>query len=110
MAYDIELADRLRDLLAAEAGTVEKRMFGGLAFLLDGHMAVCAGSQGALMVRVDPADSEALVADPQASRMVMHGRKMAGWLLVQIDAATSDEELHRWVQHGVEFVRALPPK
>jgi hypothetical protein len=110
VAYDIELADRLREILAGERGVVEKRMFGGLAFLVAGHMAVTASRQGGLLLRVDPARTDHLIADPRASRFVMRGREMDGWLLVDIDADAPDDELDRWVGHGVAFARSLPPK
>ena len=109
MVYDIGLADRMREILAGESGVVEKGMFGGLAFLVGGHMAVCA-SQGGLMVRIDPAQGDALVADPRASRMVMRGRELSGWLLVDLDESAPEEELEQWISYGVDYVRALPPK
>lgn len=109
VAYDVELADRLRDLLAAEPEVVEKRMFGGLAFMVAGHMAVAATSHGVLMLRVDPAESEALVLEPGVRRMVMQGRELNGWLEVETDGA-SDEDLGRWVDLGVDHVRSLAPK
>ena len=84
-------------------------MFGGLAFLVAGHMAVCA-TNGGLMVRIDPAQGDALLADPRASRMVMQGRELAGWLLVDLDESATDEELERWISYGVDYVRSLPPK
>jgi hypothetical protein len=106
--YDEDLAHRLRESLAGQPDLHEKRMFGGLAFLLAGHMAVAAGSRGALMVRVDPDRAEDLLADPRATRMVMNGRELAGWLLVDLGA--DDSDVDRWVGVGVEFVRGLPPK
>jgi TfoX/Sxy family transcriptional regulator of competence genes len=109
MVYDIGLADRMREVLASQPALTEKRMFGGLAFLVAGHMAVCA-TDGGLMVRIDPAQGEALLADPRASRMVMQGRELAGWLLVDLDESTPDEELARWISYGVDFVQSLPPK
>lgn len=110
MAYDTDLADRLRDVLAGQPGLSEKRMFGGLAFLLAGHMAVAVSGQGSgLMVRIDPGRAEDLLADPRAERMVMNGRELNGWLLVDVDG-TTDAELERWVDAGLEFVRRLPPK
>lgn len=109
MAYDVEVADRLREILASEPEVTEKRMFGGLAFLVAGHMAVSASSQGGLLLRVDPAESDALTADPRASRFVMRGRDMAGWLRIEIDACATDDELNRWIQHGVRCARSLPP-
>lgn len=110
MAYDEELADRLRETLAGEDALSEKKMFGGLAFLLDGHMAVAASGQGGLLLRVDPAQTEALVRPPHVSRFVMRGREMNGWLRVDAPAIASDADLRRWVGHGVSYVRTLPPK
>lgn len=109
MTYDLDLADRLRDILAAEPEITEKKMFGGLAFLVAGHMTVCAG-QGGLMLRVDPPQTEQLLADPQASPMVMKGRELTGWLHIDIDATASDEDLGRWVDLGLSYVATLPPK
>lgn len=110
MAYDVELAERLREILAGEPGVVEKRMFGGLAFMVAGHMAVSASSRGGLLLRVDPARTDELVAEPEASRFVMRGREMDGWLWVDLAADATDEELNRWVGRGVAHVRTLPPK
>ena len=109
MAYDRDLAERIRGLLPAEPVT-EKAMFGGLAFLVGGHMAVAASGKGGLMVRCDPADSERLVAEPGASRMEMRGRETDGWLRVTGDAVADDDVLERWVRIGTSFARALPPK
>jgi len=83
MAYDEDMAARIRDILAQERGLSEKRMFGGLAFLLDGHMAVAVSGQGGLLLRIDPTRSDELVADPHVGRMVMRGREMDGWLHVE---------------------------
>jgi TfoX/Sxy family transcriptional regulator of competence genes len=111
MAYDEKLADRIRDFVSLEGGVTEKRMFGGLAFLVDGHMAVAASGRGGLMVRVDPEESDALIASsPSATRMVMGGREMDGWLRVATEDVDDDAELERWVRTGVGFVRTLPPK
>lgn len=112
MAYDVDLANRLREILASEPGVVEKRMFGGLAFLINGHMAVSSSGQGGLLLRVDPAQADALVAGSRAtaSRAEMRGREMAGWLRVDIDATAPDDELTSWVDHGVGYVRSLPAK
>jgi len=110
VAYDVDIADRLRELLASEPGVVEKPMFGGLAFMVAGHMAVSASGQGGLLLRVDPAQTDALIVDPRASRFVMRGREMDGWLRINIDAHATDEELKEWVKHGVDYVRSLPPK
>jgi hypothetical protein len=110
MAYDEELADRLREVLALEKGVTEKRMFGGLAFLLGGHMAVAASRTGGLLLRCDPAATDALLEQPGADRFVMRGKAMDGWLYVAPEAVTGDRELRRWVAHGVEYVHGLPPK
>jgi TfoX/Sxy family transcriptional regulator of competence genes len=109
MAYDKELAERIRGLLPDEPVT-EKTMFGGLAFLVGGHMAVAASGKGGLMVRCDPADSERLVAEPGASRMEMRGREMDGWLRVTTEAVVDDGVLAEWVRVGTSYARALPPK
>ena len=106
MAYDEELAGRIRDLIPKEPRLTEKKMFGGLAFLVGGNMAVAASGQGGLLVRVDPAQSDALVAASSARPMEMRGREMAGWLRVD----PSDDELAAWVDRGVSFARSLPPK
>jgi TfoX/Sxy family transcriptional regulator of competence genes len=111
MAYDPDLADRLREALAREAGITEKPMFGGLAFLIGGHMVVGVSSQGGLLLRVDPARTDELLTDPLAARAVMRGREVeSGWLRVDVDAEASDAELGRWVREGVEYVRRLGPK
>lgn len=110
MAYDEDLAARIRDLLAPERGLSEKRMFGGLAFLLDGHMTVAVSGQGGLLLRIDPARSDELVAAPAVGRMVMRGREMDGWLRVDQHAVSTEEQLAEWVGRGVAFVRTLPPK
>ncbi|MBD3914725.1 TfoX/Sxy family protein [Nocardioides hwasunensis] len=110
MAYDEALAQRISDVLEGEPGLTSRKMFGGLGYMLDGHMAVAAGSGGALMVRIDPADAPAWVDGEGVTPMKMRGREMAGWLLVSSDALTSDEQLELWVGRGVAFVRALPPR
>ena len=110
MAYDEQLAERIRDLLAAEPDLTERKMFGGLAFLVAGHMAVAASSSGGLMVRVGPDDADALVARTPARPMEMKGRTMTGWLLVDIDSLRRRAQLARWVERGVAFSRTLPPK
>jgi TfoX N-terminal domain len=110
MAYDDDLADRIRQRVGGEAGLAEKRMFGGLAFLINGHMAVSVSGQGGLLLRVEPARTEALAAEPGAGRFVMRGREMTGWLRVEADEDTADDELDRWIAHGVSYVRSLPPK
>ncbi len=110
MAYDESLADRIRSLVGAERGLEEKKMFGGLAFLVGGNMAVAASGQGGLLVRVDPAESATLVEMTPAEEMVMRGRPMAGWLRLESAEVAADDELSAWVARGVEFARSLPAK
>jgi len=110
MAYDEELARRIHDLLDGEPGVTSKKMFGGLGFMVEGHMAVAAASHGALMVRADPADDETWVDGSSVTPMEMRGRPMAGWLLVDPEAVADDDRLQVWVDRGVAFVRTLPPK
>jgi len=110
MAYDEELAERIRQALDGEAGITEKRMFGGLAFLVGGNMAVAASGQGGLMVRIDPSDAEVLTEDPHARRMEMRGREMDGWLRVESAGAESAADLQRWVETGLTYARSLPSK
>jgi TfoX/Sxy family transcriptional regulator of competence genes len=109
VAYDGELADRLREMLDGEEHLTEKRMFGGLAFLLDGHMALAANSRGELMVRIEPSRADELLARPGVQPMVMRGRPMMGWL--DVDGTDLDDAaLQAWVEEGVSYVRSLPPK
>ena len=110
MAYDEDLADRIRALLATEHDVVEKKMFGGLAFLIGGNMSVSASGQGGLLLRCDPAETDALVSEPGAKRFEMRGRAMDGWLRVEPEAVETPEELERWVAVGVDYARSLPPK
>jgi TfoX/Sxy family transcriptional regulator of competence genes len=110
MAYDEDLADRIRGLVATESGVAEQRMFGGLAFLVGGNMAVAASGQGGILVRVDPEESDALVAGGRASLMEMRGREMRGWLRVDAEHVRTKRELARWVRRGVAHARTLPPK
>ncbi len=109
MAYDEDLAVRIRDVLVSE-DVVEKKMFGGLAFLVHGHMAVAAASSGSLMVRVDPDDGARLTADGKAEPMVMQNRPLKGWLLVGTDELRTKRQLTTWVGRGVAYVKSLPPK
>lgn len=109
MAFDEILAGRLRTLLVDEPDVVEKRMFGGLAFMVGGHMTVCAGSRGALMVRTDPADADASYL-AAAEPMVMQGRQLKGWLELAAEDVASDVVLAEVVAHGVRFARTLPAK
>jgi TfoX/Sxy family transcriptional regulator of competence genes len=110
MAYDEELAGRVRALIAGEAGTSERKMFGGLGFLVDGHMAVAASGQGGILVRCDPDDGPELVDSSSAVPMVMRGRPMEGWLRVAATDLGGDAELARWVGIGVAYARSLPSK
>lgn len=110
MAYDVELADRIRAVVQDEPGLAEQRMFGGLAFLIRGNMAVAASSQGGLLLRVDPADTAALAEQPHVGRFEMRGREMDGWLRVGPEAVETEEDLRGWVRHGVAYARALRPK
>ncbi|HEY7046908.1 MAG TPA: TfoX/Sxy family protein [Jatrophihabitantaceae bacterium] len=110
MAYDVELANRLREQVGDEKGLTEKAMFGGLAFLINGNMAVSASGQGGLLLRVDPAETEALIQQPHAARFVMRGRETDGWLRIDPAGITTDDELRRWTDIGVAYARSLPPK
>ena len=110
MAYDEALADRIRYLLAGEP-VVEKKMFGGLAFLLQGNMSVAASGNGGLMVRIDPADTEQLLAEPGAQEFDMGGRgPMKGWLQISAEALDDDATLTAWVERGVSYAQSLPAK
>jgi len=110
MAYDAELADRIRELVADVPSLTEQRMFGGLAFLVGGNMAIAASGQGGLLVRVDPDDSEALVAKASARPFEMRGRSMRGWLRVDAEDVRTKKALASWVERGVAYARALPAK
>jgi TfoX/Sxy family transcriptional regulator of competence genes len=110
MAYDEDLANRIRELISAEPGLTEKRMFGGLAFLLDGHMSVCVSGRGGLMLRCDPADTDKLRGKPHAGPFEMRGRAVDGWLRVDPAGLRTKRQLERWVARGVSYGRSLPPK
>ena len=110
MAYDERLADRMRELLAGEADVTEKKMFGGLAFLVAGKMAVAASGQGGVLVRVDPDESASLVAKSNAEPMEMRGRSMNGWLRVDAADGRTKRQLEKWVRIGAGYARSLPPK
>lgn len=110
MAYDEELADRVRELVEGEPDVTERKMFGGLAFLIGGHLGVSASSKGGLLLRVDPAETVALGQQPHVGRFEMRGREMDGWLRVDPEAVRSDEDLRGWVSRGVTYARSLPAK
>ena len=110
MAYDEDLADRIRELVGGEPGLTEKKMFGGLAFLVGGNMAVAASGQGGVLVRVDRAQSDALAATTNARPMEMRGRELAGWLRVGPEDLRTRRQLARWVELGTTYARSLPAK
>jgi TfoX/Sxy family transcriptional regulator of competence genes len=110
MAYDVDLADRIRELLESEPGITEKKMFGGLAFLVGGTMAIAASGQGGVLVRVDPAESDRLVDTTSAEVAVMQGRPMTGWLRVPAGDLTDEEQLQTWVRIGTDYARSRPAK
>jgi TfoX/Sxy family transcriptional regulator of competence genes len=110
VAYDEDLAIRIRELVQAERGVTEQRMFGGLAFLIDGNMAVSASGQGGLLLRVDPAETDALLNKPHAHPFEMRGREMQGWLRIDAEGVRTKRELERWVSRGVAYARSLPSK
>jgi TfoX/Sxy family transcriptional regulator of competence genes len=110
MAYDEDLASRLRELLGGEDAVTEKKMFGGLAFLVHGHMTVAASGQGGLLARVDPDDNDAALARPHAAPMEMRGRTMDGWVRVAPEGVRTKRDLGPWVMRSLAYVRSLPPK
>ncbi len=110
MAYDEDLANRIRELLAADADVTEKRMFGGLAFLIAGNMSVNVSGRGGLMLRCDPAQTQALRGRPHAGPFEMRGRVMEGWLCVAEEGVRTKRQLERWVAIGVGYARSLPTK
>lgn len=110
MAFDAELAERMREQMSGQTGVTQMRMFGGLAFLINGHMAASAGNGGDMLLRVDPDQTETLVAQPHAARFSMRGREMDGWLAIESPGLRSDESLHRWMAYGIAYARSLPPK
>jgi TfoX/Sxy family transcriptional regulator of competence genes len=110
MAYDEALAERIRELLAGEPKLAEQRMFGGLAFLIGGNMAVGVSGQGGILVRADPEQSDAIVAKSKAYPMEMRGRQMQGWLRVDADDVRTKRDLARWVELGRTYARSLPAK
>jgi hypothetical protein len=110
VAYDEELANRVREAVQQESGLTERPMFGGLAFLINGNLALSVSGRGGLLLRVDPAESESLLGGPGVAPFVMRGREMDGWLHVAPTAVDTDAELARWVRHGLIRARSLPPK
>jgi TfoX/Sxy family transcriptional regulator of competence genes len=111
MAYDVELADRVRELVAQEKGLTEQPMFGGLGMLVNGNMAVAVrGRTGGLLVRVEPDKVRTVLAEPGADEMTMRGKAMPGWITVDPAACRTPADLKRWVARGVQFARTLPPK
>ncbi|MEA2283645.1 MAG: hypothetical protein QOK21_4252 [Solirubrobacteraceae bacterium] len=110
MAYDEDLANRIRELLAGTDGVTEKKMFGGLAFLVGGHMSVAASGQGGLLIHCEREQTDALLEQPHTSPMVMRGRPVDGWLRVDADGVESDRQLRSWVERGLAHARSLPSK
>ena len=110
MAYDEALATRIRTLIGGAPDVAEKKMFGGLAFLVGGNMAIAASGQGGLLVRVDPKESERLVETTPAQLMEMRGRSMPGWLRVDTEHVATKRNLTPWVKRGVAYARSLPAK
>ena len=110
MAYDEVLAGRIRDLIGPDPELTEKKMFGGLGFLVRGHLAISASGQGGILTRVDPGQAEELVTVTPATVAVMRGREMPGWLRVSADQLATDDDLLPWVELGLGYARSLPPK
>jgi TfoX/Sxy family transcriptional regulator of competence genes len=111
MAYDERLAEELRERLASiDSEVTEKRMFGGLAFMVDGNLAIAASRRGGLLVRTDPAEAEETEALPGVGAMEMGGRQMRGWFFVDTDALGSEADLDAWVDRAIAFVATLPAK
>jgi TfoX/Sxy family transcriptional regulator of competence genes len=110
VAYDENLADRIRALISTQRGVSEKKMFGGLAFLIGGNMAIAASGQGGILVRVDPVQSDKLVASTKATTAVMQGRAMPGWLRVDSADVRTARQLGKWVELGTGYARSLPAK
>ena len=110
MAYDEDLADRIRELLEPGPGVVEKRMFGGLGFMINGNMAVAASGQGGLLVRVPPDETETLLDREHTAPMVMRGREARGWIRVDTDGVQTEGQLKAWVDLGADYARSLEPK
>jgi TfoX/Sxy family transcriptional regulator of competence genes len=110
MAYDEDLANRIRELVSMEDGLTEQRMFGGLAFLIDGNMSVSVSGQGGLLLRVDPSETDELLEKRHAAAFEMRGRSMQGWLRVEPEGVSTKRQLEAWVRRGVAYARSLPSK
>jgi TfoX/Sxy family transcriptional regulator of competence genes len=110
VAYDEKLAGRIREEIGDDPDLTEKKMFGGLGFLIGGNMAIGASGQGGLLVRVDPEESDALVETTSARPMEMRGREMKGWLRVDAEEVPTREALAEWVDRGTAYARSLPAK
>ncbi len=110
MAYDEDLANRIRELVLNQPGVTEQKMFGGLAFLINGNMSVSASGQSGLLLRVDPAETDGLLSKPHAHPFEMRGRVMRGWLRVDAEGVRTKRQLERWVARGVDYARSLPSK
>ncbi|MBB4855335.1 TfoX/Sxy family transcriptional regulator of competence genes [Mycobacteroides chelonae] len=110
MAYDEDLVERIREVIATTKGVTEKRMFGGLAFLVHGHMTVAARRGSGLLARCDPQDTEALVTKTHVSRMVMGGREIDGWLSIDAEGLRTKRQLEPWVTRALAYAASLPPK
>jgi hypothetical protein len=110
VAYDEDLANRIRELIADEEGVSEKKMFGGLAFLIQGHMSVSASGRGGLLLRCDPEETDSLIQNPHAARFEMRGRELDGWLRIEPEGIRTKRALEKWVRRSVAYARSLPPK
>ena len=110
MAYDEDLANRIREIVLSEPGVAEQKMFGGLAFLINGNMSVSASGKGGLLLHVDPDEFDALLAKPHAYPFEMRGRAMQGWLRVDAEGVKTKRQLERWVARGVDYAKSLPKK
>jgi hypothetical protein len=110
MAYDEDLANRIREIVGAEPDLAEKKMFGGLAFLIGGHMSVSVSGRGGLLLRCDPRETDKWLGKPHVSPFEMRGKEMDGWLRVEPEGVARKRQLERWVARGVDYARSLPPK
>ncbi len=109
MPIDEDLAQRVRELVEGTYSLSEKRMFGGLAFLVNGHLGIAVSGSGGLMVRADPAQAADVVDEPRVAPMVMRGRELKGWLIIAPEALVEQDDLRRWVQLGMTYAEGLPP-